>query len=56
MRGAHKVRESAKPDFPSFEREDSEKIVGKGLPRELEELGLFGPRVCEGPGGSDRAR
>jgi hypothetical protein len=34
----------------------AEKIVGKGLPRELEELGLFGPRVCEGPGGSDRAR
>ena len=51
MRGAHKVCESAKPDFPSFEREDSEKIVGKGLPRELEEHRLFRPEK-EGPGGA----
>jgi hypothetical protein len=28
--------------------------VGKELPRELGELGLFGPEVKEGPGGSDR--
>jgi len=37
--GAHKVRESGKPDFPTGEREIAKKCtVGKRLPRESEEL------------------
>jgi hypothetical protein len=43
MRGAHKVRESAKPDLPKHKGRIAEKTVGKELPRELEEYRIFGP-------------